>query len=371
MLASVVRRQIGNQQSQVPRNGARRAIATGRPWVPIERLPKQLLCVPLVLHWMLLACRYRSLTLPSAINPAIETGGLAGESKSAALAQIGAAFDRFVAPWRVVEPGGDAVAVRHAAGFAYPLIVKPDIGWCGYGVRRVNEDAELLAYAAAFPRDGRMILQELMTAPHEAGLFYVREPGAACGSLAGVAVRHTPHVTGDGVRSVRALIAAGPRTARHATTYMGTVAGDILDSVPAAGERVVLTTIASLRVGARYQDATAQATPALTAAVDAMARAMPQFHLGRFDVRFESLAGLRRGEFRVIEVNGAGSEAIQFWDPALTLRVAFAGVFAKQAQLFRLGAAMRARGVRPVGVMALSRAWLRQRRLIRAYPASN
>lgn len=346
-------------------------LAPGWPSLPIERLPKPLLCVPLVAQWMLLALRHRSLTLPSAINPALETGGLAGESKSAALAQIGPAFDGYVAAWRVVEPGADPIVVRRAAGFAYPIIAKPDIGWCGYGVCRIDDDTELLAYAAAFPPEGRIILQQRVLAPQEAGLFYVREPGAASGVLTGVTVRHTPHVIGDGMNTLHALITASPRAGRHAATTMARFDPTALAHVPAAGERVILTTIASLRVGARYEDATSQVTPLLTATVDAIARAMPDFHLGRFDVRFETMAALRRGEFQVIEVNGAGSEAIQFFDPALTLWAAFAGLFVKQSLLFRLGAAMRARGVRPVGVVGLSQSWLRQRRLIRAYPASN
>ncbi len=348
-----------------------RRTAAARPAFSIERLPKSLLCVPLVTHWMLLAARYRSLTLPSAINPSIETGGLAGESKSAALAQIGAAFAGHVAEWCVVQPGADPVAARRTAGFCYPLIAKPDIGWCGYGVRRISDDADLLAYAAVYPASGRIILQRLVTAPLEAGLFYLRQPGAAQGGLIGLTIRHTPHVRGDGVNTVKTLIVADPRTRRRGGYYASIIDPATLDRVPAPGERVQLTTIASLRVGARYEDASAQVTPALTDTIDAIARTMPDFHLGRFDVRFETLAGLRRGEFQIIEVNGAGSEAIQFWDPSLTLRAAFRGVFAKQFLLFRLGAVMRARGVRPVGVVALSRAWLRQRRLIRGYPASN
>ena len=335
----------------------------------IEHLPKAILCIPLVVQWIGLAVRHRSLTLPSAINPAIETGGLAGESKSAVLGQVGTGFAAFVAPWRLVAPGCDPVGMRRAAGLGYPVIAKPDIGWCGYGVRRVEDDAGLLAYAAAFPAGAGFIIQHLVAAPHEAGLFYVRRPGAARGQLVGVTVRHTPHVVGDGERTVAVLIAADPRTRRNAGAYAWTA--EALARVPAPGERVVLTTIASLRVGARYQDASAHVTPALEAAVDAIARSMPHFHLGRFDVRFASMAALRRGEFRIIEVNGAGSEAIHLWDPALSLRAAFAGVFAKQRLLFRLGAEMRARGTPAVGPVALARAWVRQQRLIARYPASN
>ena len=342
------------------------------PTLRIEQLPKPLLCIPLVAQWLWLAAYYRSLTLPSSVNPSIETGGLAGESKSACLNQIGPAFSAAcVATWRRIGPGEDPVACRRASGLEYPLIAKPDIGWCGYGVRRIEDDPGLAAYSASFPRHGGFILQRLVTAPNEAGLFYIRVPGAAQGKVVAMTLRHAPQVTGDGRRELASLIADGPRTRRHAGRYAMALSPAALSRIPQAGERVTLTTIASLRVGGRYEDASAHVTDRLEAGVDAIARSMKDFHVGRFDVRFESLAALGNGEFSIIEVNGAGSEAIHFWDPTLSMRAAFAGVFAKQRLLFQLGARMRSMGHAPVGIAALARAWLRQQRLIARYPASN
>lgn len=342
-----------------------------KPRWRMEDLPKPVLCAPLVAQWLLLAARHRSLTLPSVVNPSIETGGLAGESKSACLAQIGDEFAPYVAAWRLVGVGDDPLACRSAGCLDYPLIVKPDIGWCGYGVRRVANDPELIVYAAAFPRDSGFIMQRLVAAPNEAGLFYVREPGERSGTVMAMTFRHAPHVVGDGTRSVAALIAADGRLGPQAGSLRAVLGPVALAVVPASAEHVVLTTIASLRAGARYEDATTLVTAALSSRVEAIAHSMPNFHFGRFDVRFASLSALQDGEFSIIEVNGAGSEAIQFWDGALTLREAFAGVFAKQRLLFRLGAHMRRMGHRPVGTMALARAWWRQQRLIAQYPASN
>lgn len=333
----------------------------------IEQLPKWLLCIPLILHWFWLGVRWRSLTLPSAANPGIEGGGLAGESKAACLALIGQRFMPYVAAWHRVFPGDNPAASRIAAGLSYPLIAKPDIGWCGYGVRLLEDDAKLAAYAAAFPVNAAFILQRYMADPGEAGLFYLRWPGARHGRLLSVTLRHPPSVTGDAIRTLAELLNADPVLSRYASNL--SIAR--LARCPALGECVPITTIASLRVGATYEDASAHATPRLVARVDAIARSMDGFHFGRFDVRFTSLAALQRGHFSIIEVNGAGSEAIQFWDPAIPIVTAFAGVFAKTALLFRLGDAMRRRGHRPMGIVALSRAWLRQRRLIGRYPPSN
>jgi hypothetical protein len=334
----------------------------------MEDLPKTLLCIPLVAHWLWLALRHRSLTLPSAINPRIETGGLAGETKSACLAQIAPAFAHLVAAWHCVTPDDDALAVRAASDLAYPLIAKPEIGWCGYGVRLIRDDAALAAYARAFPPGATFIIQHYVAAPNEAGLAYLRGADARTGTLTAMTLRHAPRVTGDGRHSLAWLIASDPATSRHAARLAASCGKNACARVPEAGEDVALTIVASLRAGAQYEDASAAITPSLSSIVDAIACSMPEFHAGRFDVRFDSLAALQAGMFHIIEVNGAGAEAIEYWDPALSMRAAFAGVFAKQRVLFSLGAAMRALGHRPVGPRALARAWLMQQRLIAGYP---
>lgn len=50
-------------------------------------LTKPRLVVPMVVQWM--ALRYRSLSPPSATDPMIDAGGLAGESKIAYFDQVG------------------------------------------------------------------------------------------------------------------------------------------------------------------------------------------------------------------------------------------------------------------------------------------
>lgn len=337
----------------------------------IERLPKPILCIPLVMQWLWLGLRYRSLTLPSVVNPAIETGGLAGESKHACLARIGPEYAPWVARTILVSPG-DVHRVGAIAGtLGFPLIAKPDIGWCGYGVRRINDAGELAQYIAAFPSRAGFLLQEFVPGPFEAGLFYMRGPTETHGHLIGLAIRHPPQVTGDGVRSIAELMRADPRLFPLMAHYRTALPAGRLDHVPPSGEMVILGTAASLRVGGRYENAMRLNTPTLEGIVDAIARSMNGFYFGRLDVRFSSEDALRQGQFQIIEVNGAGSEAIQFWDPTLSLAGAYRGVFAKQKTLFALAADMRATGRIPIGAAALCRAWWGQLRLMRRYPPSN
>ena len=313
---------------------------------------------------MLLALRHRSLTLPSAANPGIPTGGLAGEGKLECLALIPLALQPWVAPTVAVPPGNVAEAVWQAAGLAFPLVAKPDRGWCGYGVRRVDDLAGLRAYQAAFPPGGTFLLQSYLPGPVEAGLMVRRWPDGPA-ELVGLTLRHPPAVRGDGRRTLAQLIAADPRL-----RGLDVPAGHDPARIPLAGETMALAAVASLRVGGRYEDALRLATPALRARVAAVAVGMG-LQAGRLDVRAESVEALRAGRFQIIEVNGAGAEAISAWDPRLGLRAAFAAVFANHRALFALGAAMRARGHRPVGPWRLAGFWLRQQRLARGYPPSN
>jgi hypothetical protein len=340
-----------------------------------EQLPKWLNLVPMVLQWLWLSLRHGSVTLPSSANPGITAGGLVGEGKLEYFGAMGPLARAATAPAIGVHNTADlhvgSVLGRLAdAGLPFPLVAKPDLGWCGFGVRRLDDAAALGAYLREFPVGETVVLQRYLPGRGEAGLFYLRHPDAVRGTLFGVLLRDAPAVTGNGRDTVAALVAADPRlrrathNAHHDCRFDGT-------RIPGRGERVALSTVASTRVGGHYRDGTALATEALLARVDAIARDMGCFLAGRFDVRYADEAALQRGEFTIIEVNGAGSEAVHAWDPKYRIRDVYRIVFAKQRALFAIAAANRRRGHPPIGVRALARLFFRQRRLIARYPASN
>jgi hypothetical protein len=342
----------------------------------LERMPKWLICVPLTVQWLWLALRYGSATLPSAANPAITSGGLVGEGKLEYFSGMGPVARAMTAAWCAVSthrPLADSElqTTIESAGLSWPLIAKPDLGLCGYGVRLLASLSELQAYLHAFPVNEVLVLQQYLPAEGEAGIFYARDPDSGKGALIGLALRYFPRVTGDGKSDIAALIAADPRAARLVKSPKHEPRYDAA-RVPAIGEVVRLSTIGSTRVGGLYRDGHASITAALTQAVDAIARDMPAFHFGRFDVRFECLQDLAAGRnFTIMEVNGAGSEAIQAWDPETGVLAGFKMIFEKQRILFSIGHAMRRKGVKPISLWALLQLNRRQQRLIASYPPSN
>ena len=340
-----------------------------------EQLPKWLNLVPMVTQWLWLGLRYRSFTLPSSANPRITAGGLVGEGKLEYFRIMGPLARAATAEHVGVHIGTDTTIEDLAqamteAGLNFPVVVKPDLGWCGYGVSKLTDTDALATYLSGFPRGQTLVLQRYLAEEGEAGLFYVRHPDEPTGTLIGVLLRHYPRVVGNGRDTVAALIAADSRLTRLTGDALHRCSHDPT-AVPQLGETVRLSTIASTRVGGRYEDATTEVTPALTARVDAIARDMQDFHVGRFDVRYATMDALRRGEFTIMEVNGAGSEAVHAWDPKYSIADVYRIVFAKQRLLFRIADAQRRAGHRPIGALALARLHFGQQRLMNLYPPSN
>jgi membrane protein DedA with SNARE-associated domain len=346
-----------------------------------ERVPPLLFYLPLIANWIRLSVRYRSATLPSAANPLIPTGGMWGESKSACLDQIAPDQRAWVADYTVVRAGGGALHLALARlserGIGFPLVAKPDVGWQGYGVCHLADASQLAAYLEGCLPGACVILQELVPDDGEAAVLYAQEPGSARGRILSLTLRYYAHVIGDGRASVRELIRRTPRGRWKDKLYRGRddlhhgLSRTELERVPFAGEIVRLAFIGSARAGGLYRDISAQITPALDERFGAIASSMPEFHYGRFDLRFRSLQDLRDGVgFKIFEVNGVGGEAIEIWDPDRTLAAAYRTLFEQQELIFALGDRNRARGFEPEPLRPFLSALRLQTKLLRAYPRS-
>ena len=114
----------------------------------------------------------------------------------------------------------------------FPLVAKPDIGCRGAGVRPIIDDEALGRYLSDFPEGETLILQKMVDVAGEAGVFYVREPGARQGRIISLTLKYFPHVVGDGRRTLRELILADPRAGRIADIYFNRFSDDLDQVLP-------------------------------------------------------------------------------------------------------------------------------------------
>jgi len=350
-----------------------------------ERIPPPLFYLPLVLNWIRLGFIHRCLTLPTAANPAIVTGGMWGETKSSYFRNLAPGQRRWIADFVVVERHGASVEadVEAAllrlddAGLTFPLIAKPDVGWHGHGVHCIGDRDALARYLAQFPIAAPLMLQRYVPYAGEAAVLYARLPGEDKGRVLSLTFRYFPHVVGDGCATLRTLIGRDPRAQWKSALHLGSdpshrgVDPCELERVPERGEVVRIALIGNQRAGALYRDGRHYLTTALQERFDAIVGGMHEFHYGRFDLRFENVETLMRGEgFSVVEINGIGGEAIDCWDPHLSVAEVYRRLAAHQRLLFAIGAGNRARGFVPTRPSEFVASLIRQGQLIRRYPTS-
>lgn len=320
-----------------------------------EFWPGWLFYAPIWLWAAWLSLRHGGLRLPLVANPLFPAGGLVGEVKSEILDCIAGEGRAFVAPYvslhrkdgEATHLAQSALEQARAAGLDLPLVAKPELGCRGAGVRPIRHDQELVDYIAAFPAGERFLLQAMVDQEGEAGVFYQREPGEAHGRVVSLTLKYFPHVTGDGVSTLEQLILADPRAGQLPHLYLErhrTRLGEVL----AEGRSFRLAFAGSHSRGAIFRNGNHLITPALSQRFDAIARSIPEFWFGRFDVRFADIEDLRRGQgFTIVECNGAGAESTHIWDSRTRLIDAYRALFAQYAALWRIGAHNRRRGFKP------------------------
>ena len=280
-----------------------------------EFWPAWAISLPMIPWWFMLALRDGPTSF-TASNPAIPLGGLVGESKSAILSRLAASH---ALACTLLAAGPLPQRLERLAAWmlersqTFPLILKPDVGERGAGVRLVKSHAEAQEYLLKHP--GPTLCQEYHAGPFEAGVFYVRMPGAARGSIFSVTDKIFPCVKGDGAATLEELIRSHPRLHVQASVFLERL-GTRRKTVPARGEEVRLALAGNHCQGTLFCDGGHLATPLLAGALDRSVAEFEGFCFGRFDLRYRDAESLRLGrDFGIIELNGVLSESTNIYDP--------------------------------------------------------
>lgn len=340
-----------------------------------EFWPRWLFYTPVVAYWILLGLRYRDVTLPTAANPRITTGGLCGEKKSDLLNMAGPYAKQWIAPYATFTTGSNdlelALQAMHSKGLVFPVVVKPDIGCNGTGVKLVHSHSALADVCATFPRNIDLVVQKLITWPYEAGIFYIRQPDEPAGLLTSLTYKDIPFLIGNGRDTVLDLLKKDARTSKVLHIYTPRLQ-HCLHTIPAQGKKLDLVFAGNHCKGAVFRNGTPDITPELTRQIDLIMQDIPDFYFGRIDLKFHSTEDLARGEnFEIIEINGVGAEAIHIWDSRTTLREAYATQFHHYRESYRIGAKNKAAGWKPTNLWHGLRLWGEQKKLLASYPLND
>ena len=308
-----------------------------------EYWPFGILQLPAMVYWLWASLRARSPVFFSAANPGIPMGGMFGESKYEVLVKIP---KQYVPITLIIHPPATRECLAEKlsnAGLQWPLIFKPDIGERGFLVQRIENDGEMESYIENVR--GSFLVQECVLSPLEFGVFYIRMPGEARGSVTSLVEKEMLSVIGDGRSSLQDLILAKPR-ARLQWKKLEKSYGERLHSIVPAGEKVELVSIGNHALGTRFINAGHLINNRLSETFDAISQSIPGFFFGRFDLRCYSLEDLYTGKVKILELNGCGAEPGHIYDmEKCSLRDAFTTPIVYWRKLYHISRANHRQGI--------------------------
>lgn len=306
-----------------------------------EYWPFWVVQLPLVLYWLWLSLRARSLLFFSGSNPSIVLGGMLGESKFSILKRVP---DHLIPKTIFIEMPitlNDVMKAIDKNNLQFPLVFKPDIGERGFMVKRIYsiEDAEF------YLRDVKVnfLVQELIDLPIESGVFYTRFPDEPDGKVTSLVFKEMLSVAGDGESTVQQLIFKKERAKLQWETLKATHR-PILTNVIPAGQTLELNPIGNHCLGTKFLDGNQQITDELSRTFDSISKQIDGFYFGRIDLKCASLEDLTTGNVKIMEVNGCGAEPSHIYQPGFSLWKAYEVLFMHWKNIFIISNQTKKRG---------------------------
>lgn len=327
-----------------------------------EYWPRWRLYLPVVPSILHAAWKHRSFRVVTAVNPAMEGGGLVGESKSKAFHALqGAHVPSFLALSKSLGPQEKALGVvawMDHAGIEFPIILKPDCAERGRGVRKIQNVEEVKTWCEEFPSDA--LAQEFVDGL-EFGISCKRMPGDSEIHIVAVGAKIPPTVVGDGEHHLEHLVLAHPRHVAQAEAILG-ANGDRLNEIPALGEVLELGSLGTHARGAAFIERQDLHTAALEKTMQGICTRIPGFHLGRFDLRVPSEEDLRSGRnLSILELNGLTGEPAHLYDSKHTVKNARDILRQHWREAYVIAASNREQGARLASYRELWKLWRQSR----------
>lgn len=307
-----------------------------------EFWPWRIVYIPVAVYWFFLAIKARGWVFFSAANPCMRFGGLVAYSKS----EVNQLVPEKYLPKTVYLTSetsvNQAIGLVDSHQLKYPLIVKPDIGERGLGVKIIHNEEELKT--ALSMRPGSKMVQEYADLPMELGVLYSRHPEEEIGRITSIVIKDLPKVVGDGRSTLQELILSNQRTRLSYHVHEKRL-GANFDDVPNEGEEVQVVRIGNHMLGTTFNNGNHLIDNELLEVFESVAKQIPGFYIGRFDLRTASIEDLKNGDFIILEVNGVNSEPCHIFHPGRSLFLAWKDLFSHWKRIADISIANHKNGV--------------------------
>lgn len=314
-------------------------------WIKLkswEYWPWYIIYIPIFVYWLWCGIKARSILYISAVNPGFDYGGIIGASKMKILQKIPEKYLPLSLLADSSTPLEKIMLALQQNNLRFPVIVKPDIGERGYKVELIQNETALKKYLSNV--FGNVIIQEYIDQPIELGVFYYRIPEESQGVISSIVEKGFLKVAGDGESTIEQLMLKNERARLQVKRLKASSAVDLI-RVPERDEVVRLEPIGNHVRGTTFLDGNHLISKELIRLFDNISEEIEGYYYGRFDLRCENMDSLYRGEFKILELNGAASEPAHIYSPGFSLREGYRVLFYHWRTLYKISKTNHARGI--------------------------
>lgn len=262
-----------------------------------------------ICYGFIYSLRFLSPTFFSATNPALKYGGMFDDKKSDVYKLVP---KRYLPKMLLVNNQENVTQMLEDSGLQFPLVIKPDIGFKGYLVLKVN-NAEQLNKALPKYDDKSILIQEFIDFQKEYSILIYRYPLSGKLGVSSFIEKTYPSVKGDGIKTFGELIDSSENPFLKKDWIKKVNATSLHKVLPIDEERRI-DDIGNYSRGARFHSLNHEINEDIRKWATSIMDQIDGIDFCRVDLKANSLEDLKADKFSIIEINGAKSEPLHTYD---------------------------------------------------------
>ncbi len=278
-----------------------------------EHWPSFMFYLPLVPFYLKERIKTGNFTFFLNTNPAIKYSGDGTESKYKTIQLVPKEFRPKSVLINELENFKTVLDKIRIEKITFPLIAKPDLGFRGFLVKKINSETELKTYLQK-NNSIKILIQEYLDYKNECGILYHRLPNNDKGKITSITLKKFLTVIGDGKSTLLQLILADKRAYLY-IELLKNIHQEKLKNTPKKNQKVVLTVIGNHSKGTEFLNGNHLIDNTLEETFDKLNKQINGWYFGRLDLKYNNFEDLRLGkDFKVIEINGIIAEPTHIYD---------------------------------------------------------